>query len=168
MSVSLPRAYLAGPGVFRPDHEAYADGLKVICRVHGIEGVFPMDATIPPQASQAATAAAIRAANLELIRGCDLVLAEMTPFRGPGMDGGTAYEMGFAAALDRPVFAWSPEGTDYKQRVEQMALENGMSVEDFGLVDNLMMACGSSDGVIHDSFEAAVRSAAFYLEDPVG
>ncbi len=158
-----PRIYLAGPGVFRPDRDDYARGMKEVCAGMGLEGVFPMDAEIPPQDSRAATARAIRSANLELIRGCQGVIAEMSPFRGPGMDGGTAYEMGFAAALGIPVLAWTPNGGEYAARVADLGLREGMDVEDFGLADNLMMACGTADGEVHDRFEDACDAAAELL-----
>ena len=35
------------------------------------------------------------------IRGCDAVIANLTPFRGPSADAGTVYEVGFARALGR-------------------------------------------------------------------
>jgi len=155
-----PRVYLAGPGVFRPDPWACANRLRRACAEAGLEGVFPLDATAPDGLTGRALAAWIRTANLALIRGCDAVLADMTPFRGPGMDGGTAYEMGFAAALSLPVFAWTEDASpDYAARVPSAGASapggarrcaaHGWDIEDFGLADNLMMACGTADGRVH-------------------
>ena len=43
-------------------------------------------------------------ANLEAIRAADFVMANLNDFRGPGEpDSGTAFEVGFAAALGKPV-----------------------------------------------------------------
>ena len=49
----------------------------------------------------------ISAGNEELIRSCRLLIANLTPFRGPSADVGTAYEIGFARALKLPVYAYS-------------------------------------------------------------
>lgn len=72
------------------------------------EGVFPLDNVVdltarPPRD----TGIHIGQLNEQLIRSCDAVIANMTPFRGPSADVGTAYEMGFAAALGLTVCAYS-------------------------------------------------------------
>lgn len=148
------RIYLAGPDVFLPDPMAAAEAKKALCAAYGFEGVFPLDAELDlagltgPQAGMR-----IACANEDLMRGCDLLIANMTPFRGPGMDGGTAYEMGFMRALGRPVLGYSnhPDGFADRTRAflprapslragggEEDA--DGLLIEDFGLSENLMMA----------------------------
>lgn len=95
---------------------------------------------------------AISRANEDLMRSCDLMIANMTPFRGPSMDVGTAFEMGFMRALGRPVFGYTNAGGTYAERVgvfydNQAATDgdgrpldpDGNLIEDFGLIDNLMM-----------------------------
>ncbi len=106
--------------------------------------------------------AAIRSANLAMIRQSDAVVADMRPHRGIGMDGGTAYEMGYAAALGKPVLGY---GQDPACLVERALAASpltrdaaglwdaeGLQVESFDrpLADNLMMACGL-DGVAADA-----------------
>ena len=146
------RIYLAGPDVFLPDPARRGAELKALCEAHGAMGLFPMDHDLPDAADRPS---AIREANMAMIRTCDAVVANMTPFRGPSMDPGTAYEMGAASALARPVVGYTADKRSYVQRVCDMmrirraadgALRDpqAMSVEDFGrpLVDNLMMARG--------------------------
>ena len=41
----------------------------------------------------------------------------MTPFRGPSIDPGTAYEMGFMRALKRPVLGYRNDPRDYITRI---------------------------------------------------
>ena len=48
---------------------------------------------------------------------CDVLIADMTPFRGPSMDVGTAFEMGFAKACRMPVFGYSNVLGPYNERV---------------------------------------------------
>ena len=146
------RAYLAGPGVFLRDPTAHAEGLRRVCRDAGVEGVYPLDAEVDVEGlAPAEVALAIRLGNERLIEGCDLLVADVTPFRGPGMDGGTAYEMGYARALRIPVVGYAETPGDYASRVprhpdpgEAGRDPDGLSIEDFGLADNLMMAAGTT------------------------
>lgn len=159
------KIYLAGPDVFLPNAHARGAELKTLCIAHGAVGLFPLDNEITDQvAGSISHARAIRAANMELIAQSDAVLANMTPFRGPSMDVGTAYEMGAGAALGKVVVGYTLDGgKSYVEKVKKWAgdgtLERGedgmlredkgvgMFVEEFrdeevGLVDNLMMSCG--------------------------
>ena len=148
---NAPRIYLAGPEVFFADALDLAREKKRLCARHGFQGVFPLDvaiegaSTLPP----ADTARAISRANESLIRGCDLLIANCTPFRGVSMDAGTAYEIGFARALGKPVFGYTNVVADYKARAERhraaagrapAADRKGSAIEDFGLAENLMIA----------------------------
>lgn len=134
------RIYLAGPDVFHPDAAQRAMAMKAACARHGMQGVFPLDpppdgADIPADAAQWLR---IHLANEAHIRGCDAMVADITPFRGASADPGTAWEMGFMRALGRPVMAWTAETRDYRARIAP----DGLAVEDFGLADNLMLEGG--------------------------
>ena len=109
------------------------------------------------------SARAIYEANIELIKSCDGIIADMQAFRGPGMDGGTAFEMGYGKALGLPVVGYGADGLylersrSYYNGLKQLGLNEvdptDMTVEDFDLVDNLMMACGA-DAIVKDEAEA--------------
>jgi nucleoside 2-deoxyribosyltransferase len=161
---STPKVYLAGPAVFKCNSDEIAGQLKGLCLKFGMLGLYPLDAEISDQGQGPAfLARAIREANISLIRQSDAVLADMTPFRGPGMDGGTAYEMGYAAALGLPVFAWSDAVGEYRSRVEALQMADNMKVEDFGLADNLMMAWGTADDLVHSTPQHAIDALARWL-----
>lgn len=161
------RIYLAGPDVFYPDPLAESERLKSICAAHGLQGVFPMDAGLDISGlSKHEAARAIYEANIKLIDGCQGVMANMEAFRGPGMDGGTAFEMGYAIARGLPVVGYNSKGLYlertrefYNKRLREVGTHevdpNGLTVEDFDLADNLMMACGA-DCLVEDG-EAASR-----------
>ncbi|MGC2854713.1 nucleoside 2-deoxyribosyltransferase [Novispirillum sp. DQ9] len=184
--------YLAGPEVFLPDAVAIGAAKKAICARHGLEGLFPLDNALdlagraPPEAGRA-----IFRANVALMRRADAVIANLTPFRGPGCDPGTAFEVGFLHALGKPVFAYANTAQGHAARVVDFfggAVERradgrlvdpeGLEVEDFGLVDNLMLdgaaleaGCFLSGPVpwrdrISDLglFEEAVRRAAHFTD----
>ena len=158
----MHRVYLAGPDVFLADPLALADRKKALCAAYGFEGVFPLDKTLDLSGlSPRDMGFAIARGNERLMDGCDLVIAQMTPFRGPGMDGGTAFEMGYMRAQGKPVLGYSNVAAPYAERVRLLhpgrlrprptgSLEDpdGLEVESFDLLDNLMMhgailSCGA-------------------------
>src|SRR6266702_3428190 len=103
-----PKIYLAGPEVFlRNAVEAGAAKVE-LCARHGLEGKYPLDAQLDlGNLALAERAYAIARANEGLIGDCDAVIANLTPFRGPGADTGTAYEVGYARGRGMPVFGYS-------------------------------------------------------------
>ncbi|GEO82972.1 nucleoside 2-deoxyribosyltransferase [Pararhodospirillum oryzae] len=168
------RVYLAGPDVFLPDAARRARTLKERCAAHGLEGVFPLDGAVDLEGLTAPDQAqAIYVANVDLIRGCDGLIANMNPFRGPSMDGGTAFEMGFAAALGKPVVGYTSESGEYVDRVVafyrgRVTRENntwrdpeGLTIEDFSQIDNLMM-CGAALAITRDFDQALLAMRAMF------
>ncbi len=151
------RVYLAGPDVFLPDPLSRAARLKLRCAAHGLVGVSPLDALAdePPHWSTLPEALRIARRNEAHIASCDVLLANLTPFRGASADVGTVFELGFMRALARPVFGWSNSATDFASRTRGLhavtgAVDaDGMLIEDFGLGDNLMIdgAIAASGGV---------------------
>lgn len=173
-------AYLAGPDVFLPNAIDVAQAKKGICAAQGFVGRFPLDNDFPPADDGRALAGAIYAANVGLMRACDVAFANLTPFRGPSLDAGTAFEIGFMRALGKPVFGYSASGATYADKTPAAAREGGRAfdadgyeIEDFGLADNLMIVCGIEEGgapvaavdaacdlAAMAAFEACVRAAA--------
>jgi len=127
-----PRLYLAGPEVFRPDAAAEGERLKRLCDTAGAVGLYPLQAE----------GADIRRGCIELIHEADAVVANISPFRGMHMDPGTAFEIGYAEAVGRPVFLWSNEDRTLAQRISDMGGgrdADGHLIEDFGKPENLMI-----------------------------
>ncbi|MFJ1300234.1 nucleoside 2-deoxyribosyltransferase [Pseudomonadota bacterium AL_CKDN230030165-1A_HGKHYDSX7] len=161
----MRRIYLAGFDVFRPDAPAYGERLKALCREYGFEGLYPLDNTLPEGIEGAAAAAWIYRQNVALIRRADLVMANLNPFRGHEPDSGTAFEVGYAVALGKPVWAYtSREAT----LIEQVSVRTegglhidaeGYTVEDFGHPLNLMLA-QSARVVVGDARACLRRIAA--------
>jgi nucleoside 2-deoxyribosyltransferase len=145
-----PRIYLAGPEVFLPDALVVGQAKVALCAAHGCEGAFPLDASLDLTGlKKHEQATRISAANEGLMRTCDALIANLTPFRGVSMDSGTAFEVGFMRALGRPVLGYSNVAGDYKVRADAYrALRVGLpdadapdvEVENFGLAENLMIA----------------------------
>ncbi|MBI4978570.1 MAG: nucleoside 2-deoxyribosyltransferase [Spirochaetes bacterium] len=164
------RIYLAGPEVFLSDPYEAGRRKCELCGRYGFIGVYPLDNPLaldglPPREQ----GKLISAANEASLRTCHLVIANMTPFRGPSADAGTAYEMGFARALGLPVFAYSNCAEPFTARTAASACGGrdvsgvlrdnaGMLIEQFDMTDNLMLDGGVLAGggtvIIRDIAEA--------------
>ncbi|MEF3366702.1 nucleoside 2-deoxyribosyltransferase [Methylocystis sp. 9N] len=129
--------YLAGPDIFLPHAQEIGRLKKARCEHHGFVGLFPLDAELSLERGDAMSTR-IFEANIALMRRSDAVIANLTPFRGPSADVGAVFEIGFAFALEKPVFAYTNHGASYRERALNCA-GDGMSVENFGLLDNLMI-----------------------------
>ena len=151
----IMRIYLAGPDVFLPHADAMAAEKRRLCALHGHDGVFPTDPSPGPDADAADKSwQAIYRRNESLIRACDALIANLTPFRGVSADAGTVYELGFARALGLKVLGYSNAAADFITRTRQLGGATaqradgrwtdaeGLAIEDHGLADNLMIEGG--------------------------
>ncbi|MCR3850158.1 nucleoside 2-deoxyribosyltransferase [Pseudomonas aeruginosa] len=161
--------YLAGPDVFRPDAEAHGETLKALCAEFGFVGLYPLDHALPADIREpAAQAAWIYRANVGLIERADCVLANLNFFRGGEPDSGTAFEVGYATALGKPVYGYVDDAGSYAERIRRHAPEligedptrdrDGMTLEEFGLPLNLMLAVPAT--LVVGDAEQALRQLA--------
>jgi nucleoside 2-deoxyribosyltransferase len=163
------RVYLAGPEVFLINAKEIGDQKKALCRKYGFEGVFPLDNEIDNKnRNPKELGLCISAVNENLIKSCKIVIANITPFRGPSADVGTAYEIGFAHALDKRVLAYTNVPLGFTQRTikalnaqvnrsqdGKLRDADGMLIEEMDLTDNLMI-----DGCIYaNSKELVIENA---------
>jgi nucleoside 2-deoxyribosyltransferase len=132
--------YLAGFDVFLPDALAQGERLKALCARHGHTGLYPLDHALPPGLGGVAAARWIYQANCALIRRADVVLANLNDFRGHEPDSGTAFEVGYAAALGKPVVGYLDDDRPLRAQLGGSHDAQGLLVEDFGLPRNLMLA----------------------------
>jgi len=177
------KAYLAGPDVFLPDAVAHARRKVEIGARHGIEGRPPLneDAGHIQAMGDADAWATIYRKDIAMMEACDIIIANLTPFRGASADSGTLIEVGWFLGRSRPVFGYSNSAIPFAERCRQQvaALPDpipGLSVEGFGLPDNLMIQGAAVQGGGHpiilpadgqdrpfdslDVFEACVALAA--------
>ena len=139
--------YLAGPDVFLPDALEVGRQKTEICRRHGLTGLYPLDNVVDREATDASLR--IFKANEAMMNQADAIIANLTPFRGPGADGGTVYELGYMAARGKFCLGYSNDPRLYADRVrrstkvtaqaDHLVDADGLTVEDFGHNDNLMM-----------------------------
>jgi nucleoside 2-deoxyribosyltransferase len=141
------KIYLAGPDVFLPDAVEIGRQKAAICAAHGLTGLYPLDNAIDLTAPDASRQ--IFCGNEAMMDAADAIIANLTPFRGTGADPGTVYELGYMAGRRKFCLAYSNDGSSYADRVGRFTYvtseggrlvdAQGLTVEDFGLVDNLMM-----------------------------
>ena len=180
------KIYLAGPDVFLPDAVEIGRRKAAICAAHGLTGLYPLDNEIDLTAPDASRQ--IFCGNEAMMDEADAIIANLTPFRGAGADPGTVYELGYMAGRRKVCLAYSNDGSNYADRLgrlvnvtpegRRLVDPQGLTVEDFGLVDNLMMIhalelhgcplvtpAAVPVDVWHDlaAFEACVRMAAARL-----
>ena len=164
---NIMKIYLAGPDVFLPDSLKIAEAKKKICAKYGFMGIFPLDNVLDlSNLSPFEAGVRIYQNNTKLMDNCDLIVANMTPFRSPSMDVGTAFELGYMAAQGKPIFAYTNDDRLYSDRVTKTTPdldENGMSIELFQMHDNLMLegAIVTSGGVLTTD---SIQSEKYYTD----
>jgi nucleoside 2-deoxyribosyltransferase len=182
----MTKIYLAGPDVFLPDALDVGRRKVDLCARHGLLGLYPLDNSVDLAATDASRQ--IFHGNEAMMNDADAIIANLTPFRGPGADAGTVYELGYMAGAGKFCLGYSNDPSHYVDRAAKFTAVTssdgrlsdalGLTVEDFGLTDNLMMihaldlhGCAlvtprqPPDDIWHDlaSFEACVRLAAAHF-----
>ncbi|RZJ83806.1 MAG: hypothetical protein EOO64_05370, partial [Massilia sp.] len=112
-----PRVYLAGPSVFRPNAKEHLASLAALCTQHGLTPLLPTDDCAG--AADAPLARRIYDSNTQMLRSADGVLADLQEWRGHEPDSGTAFEVGFAAALELPIVGYGAPVDCYADRVSK-------------------------------------------------
>jgi nucleoside 2-deoxyribosyltransferase len=186
------RVYLAGPEVFLADARQIGARKRAICARYDLVGVYPADEEHAPDPALPLPeqGIAISRAMEHAMRSSDAMIVNLTPFRSPSADVGSAYEMGYMRALGRPIFAYSNDPRPFLDRVTAFCGDtlrrrptgeyedsDGMAIEPFTLCDNLMLAGAVTDGCLAtatvapterytalDAFERCVEWAATQLE----
>ncbi len=141
------KVYLAGPDVFLPDAVDIGRRKIDVCAAYGLTGLYPfadkVDLTAPD-------------ASLTIFRGCErmmmeasTIIANLTPFRGASADPGTVFELGHMAGRGKLCLGYCNDPAPYADRVRRLttvkadgtrlADADGLTVENFGLNDNLMV-----------------------------
>jgi nucleoside 2-deoxyribosyltransferase len=141
------KIYLAGPDVFLHDAVDIGQRKVELCARHGLTGLYPLDNTVDLTAQDVSLR--IFRGNETMMIAADAIIANLTPFRGPGADAGTVYELGYMAGRGKLCLGYSNDPSCYADRVRKFTAvtsrdgrlvdARGLTVEDFGLADNLMM-----------------------------
>src|SRR6516165_8215460 len=134
------KVYLAGPDVFMPDAVEIGRRKVGLCARYGLTGLFPLDNEVDLGASDSSLQ--IFRGNEAMMNEADAVIANLTPFRGPGADAGTVYELGYMAGRGKLCLGYSNDPFSYADRVREFTTmtsrdgclndAQGLIVENFG------------------------------------
>lgn len=149
------KVYLAGPEVFLPNAREQLDRKIALTRAAGLIPVSPGDLAIPQKPTPHEFGLAVSAIDEELMNSADAIIANLTPFRGIAADAGTVYELGYMCGRGKIAYAYSNVAVDHYARTRAYYGGNthrtpdgrergpdGMSLEDFDMIDNLMLDGG--------------------------
>lgn len=164
----MQRVYLAGPMVFEPDPSAIFDRMKAICASCGLEGVAPLDGQIgleslPPGRDLLER---IVRADIGLMHQLDAGVFCLDGFRrGPEMDAGTAFEVGYMKALGRPIAGWTRDPRSYPTKVRDYfrdVFNEPLRDTDAGLIGGTSGLLRDGDGILVHS-EGCVQNAMIHI-----
>lgn len=141
------KVYLAGPDVFLPNAIEIGRQKVRLCAYYGLTGLYPLDNKVDLAAGDASEQ--IFHGNEGMMNEADAIIANLTPFRGASADAGTVYELGYMAGRGKLCLGYSNHAKLYANRARETGAVTlhegaafdaaGMTVEDFGLADNLMI-----------------------------
>jgi nucleoside 2-deoxyribosyltransferase len=192
-----PCAYFVGPAAYSKDASDLRRQAAALCRHHGMQCFWPSEYYLLPDGRDQETVSLGGDDNVDApvliyrslcgnIRDAHAIVADISPFRGPHLDAQTAFALGFAHALNKPIFAYTtssfvsatPDGDGFRRRRFRLLAERiwtgdaaasdgrwrdepGYQVENFGLVDYASVSCAVS--TCSDSLELAVECCAQYF-----
>ena len=160
----VQKIYIAGPDVFEKDAIERGRRYRALCAQYGFEGLYPLDNEVDFSVGKKEAARQIFEANRKMIDACDIVIANLNPFRGKESDSGTVWECGYAFAKGKTVYGYMSDTREYIERfdAEEKREENGRyydmqerAIEDFSHPLNLMLAC--SVKIVEGGFEDALK-----------
>lgn len=153
--VGRMKIYLAGPEVFLPNAKEVLKAKSELARSFGFTPLAPGDNQINVTGTPHERGMQINGFDEALMNEADGILANLTPFRGPGADPGTCYEVGYMCALGKAAFAYTNDSRNNFDRLKahyagdirempdgRIAGADGLSLENFDMAENLMLVGG--------------------------
>jgi len=161
----MKKIYIAGPDVFEKDAIEIGKRYVALCEEYGFEGLYPLDNVVDFNQPKPKIAQDIFLANKKMIESCDIVIANLNPFRGKEPDSGTVWECGFGLALGKRVYAYMSDtrpyieqfGSNERQKKEHGYVDmQGRFIEDFDSPLNLMLSCSIVE-IVEGDFRDALE-----------
>ncbi|WP_131782826.1 nucleoside 2-deoxyribosyltransferase [Legionella gresilensis] len=157
----MPKIYLAGPMVFAPNAQEFFAKMKEICQNYELEGVSPFDGQISIKNKQTGKALTLEIvkADFELMDQLDGAIFCFDSFRrSTEMDPGTAVEIGYMKAQNKPINGWTTDKREYPQKVNDFFNQiYHLQIESNGLSNQL-----PSSGLQRDPDGILVHSEGMY------
>ena len=164
--MNFKKIYIAGPDVFERDSIEIGKRLIALCQEYGYEGLYPLDNVVDFSQEKRKIAQDIYEANVAMIDASDIVIADLSSFRGKEADTGTVWECGYAHAKGKKVYGYMDRKGDYIEQFDSKRQDGGASwdekdrfIEDFDYPINLMVACSAIE-ILHGTFEEVLKQIA--------
>jgi nucleoside 2-deoxyribosyltransferase len=154
--------------VFDRDPAAMFDRMKTLCVAVGVAGVAPLDNQIGLEgiAPGKDLLERIVRADIALMDSLDAAIFCLDGFRrGPEMDAGTAFEVGYMKALGKPIAGWTRDTRPYPQRVAdyfRTTFGEGLAQTAAGRVGGTSGLLRDPDGVLVHS-ENCMQNAMIHI-----
>jgi nucleoside 2-deoxyribosyltransferase len=166
----MKKVYLAGPDVFKSNVKEIRDEKLSMLKKYGFEGIFPIDddAKDLDFSTKYNLGKTIFNSNAEKVNSCDIVLANLEPFRGPSADVGTVWECAYGKGLGKIVCGYNYDYlVNYKDRIinNRLIPHDGMLIEDFDVWDNVMVVHSLDLMVRGITFESVVKNLQYFMEN---
>merc|ERR1711976_1020646 len=176
----LRRVYLAGPDLFHKNGVEIGIKKKAILKEYGLIPYYPGDTHFDIETEYEAVQddkikekkeltieqlddktekvamAIARGHEIFMRNNACCAIINCTPYRGPSMDAGTIYELGFMRALGKPCFGFTNAATNFNKRSRRFSGvtdettemdADGNRFEEFNTADNLMIDHGILGGI---------------------
>lgn len=146
--------YLGGPDAVLLGAADLLQRKRSLCESAGFVPVVSTDSILVETQPSEAMAREMYADRVSRMRLADAAIINLSPWRGPSCDPAAAFEVGFLAALNKPVFGYmnvaTEEEADLGARIaEQFGVSvdasgrltdgYGAEIEDFGLPEAVMV-----------------------------
>jgi len=157
------KIYMAGPQCFYPNSkEVFEEYCAIAARYGFVRCDTPCDFTGADTPQKVAKA--IFDANIQSIKTCDVIIADVNNFRGWEPDSGTSFEMGVAQVWGKPIYGYISDNRSCEDKLREVepviVEENGRLRDKDGIrlergTVNAMLA--GSSVIVHGTFEDAVK-----------
>lgn len=154
------KIYAAGFDLFAPNGAERCKQIYDLCLQYGFEpyvpGYRPGAEVDTGSDNKPLSQQEIFELNIGHLNNCDILMANVNPYRGYEPDSGTAYEIGYAFAKGLPVYMYRQDMRSMAQILGGTTDKDGFRVEDFDSPLNLMLACSGKtiQGEVEDCLKA--------------
>jgi len=153
----MKKIYIAGPDVFEKNSLEIGKEYVALCKKYGFLGLYPLDNVVDFSQEKHKIAQDIYEANVAMIDSADIIIANLSSFRGKESDSGTIWECGYAFARGKKVFGYLDREGNYIDQFDMLSFDKkGRFIEDFDYPVNLMIA-SSCDAILYGSFEDVLK-----------
>lgn len=157
----MKKVYLSNNDILSFDFKERVRLKIELCKRYNLMGVNPIEYLTIKSNTDLEMKKSLLNNNLDLLKESDYVIVDITPFRGANCSTTSAFEIGYASALNKPIFAYSSDDRSYINRAintlphaiydekNGYCDSNKILYEDFGLNELALLQMNFKDIYIH-------------------